>query len=100
MSDAPRRAGHFGTDPQSRPTAARMLYSLARSGGAVIVHAARTGRLLAPEAVQAARWEVCRACDQFDAAKVRCMGQKGCGCWIRRKIPAAANTCPLGKWPG
>jgi hypothetical protein len=42
-----------------------------------------------------ARIEICKSCDQFDAASFRC---NDCGCFLRTKAKWKTQSCPLGKW--
>lgn len=41
------------------------------------------------------RLEICRACDQFDAATVTC---RQCGCNLKLKTRLRTGECPQGKW--
>ena len=41
------------------------------------------------------RMNICRACEYFDADKVRC---KKCGCMLRGKAKFKAGKCPIKKW--
>lgn len=77
------------------PSPLRMAGQLARTAGAAIARKARGGTTLASTEAREARWAACRACDHFRPSDLRCGGTGGCGCWLAKKIPVAAASCPL-----
>lgn len=84
--------------PPPLPSLSRMAGQAMRTGLAVAVHAATTGEVTASEDEQARRWSICRACDHYRVDDVRCGKVDGCGCWLKRKVPLIAASCPIGKW--
>lgn len=60
---------------------------------------AKSGFALAPEAEVERRMEICKPCNQYDAAGFggagRCLN---CGCMIPAKLRLATERCPLAKW--
>jgi hypothetical protein len=71
------------------------VFAQAANFAASLTHHALAGFPKATDDERAARLEVCRACDRYDAAQVRC---KECGCFLAAKTRWAAEACPLGKW--
>lgn len=57
------------------------------------------GCALASSALANERLEICKPCNQYDAAGFggagRCLN---CGCMIPAKLRLATESCPLGKW--
>lgn len=51
---------------------------------------------ITPETARAERWQLCLACEKYNAKKQRC---KLCGCDLAAKIGMATESCPLSKWP-
>lgn len=72
------------------------------------------GNPQATETSQIERLEICYSCENCsfatpdglrratrndDVNSLRCAGEKGCGCYLMKKITWATAECPLGKWP-
>lgn len=48
-----------------------------------------------PEALAAARLEICQSCDWFRQKSQTC---RKCGCFMKLKTQLEEAKCPLGKW--
>lgn len=55
----------------------------------------RSGSQVAPDAVVAARYSMCRECPLFATDTEIC---RECGCRLKTKCRWAVSECPLGKW--
>lgn len=83
------------------PSKLRMASQVAQVPFQVAKHAiTHRGQVEASRAVQEQRWSICRACDHFRPEDKRCGMIDGCGCWLSKKIPLAAMSCPMTppKW--
>jgi hypothetical protein len=57
------------------------------------------GFAIAPPEALAARLEVCRGCELWDAQGFRSTGRcRKCGCSTQAKLRMATSKCPVGKW--
>lgn len=80
------------------PPASRQAANLAGAVARTVARVARGGRPSASPEEQGRRWDACRGCDHFRPSDRRCGKIDGCGCWLAKKIPLAAERCPIGKW--
>lgn len=70
----------------------------ANLAGAAVNWARHGFPLVSPEAL-AARLEVCRVCEWWDAQGYRGTGRcLKCGCSTQTKLRMATSKCPDGKW--
>jgi hypothetical protein len=77
------------------PTLLNKAKNLVTTLAAVASHTFKTGETVLSSTAQEARLKACNGCDQLDREKMVC---KGCGCFLKMKIPLTAATCPLKKW--
>lgn len=65
--------------------------------GRIVADVATGQRVLVDPAEKVRRFEICRACDEFDPEKSRC---RKCGCYSGFKARLASEHCPLDppKW--
>jgi hypothetical protein len=60
---------------------------------------ARSGFVVTPPGILAAREATCRACPEWDASALNGTGRcRKCGCSTWAKLRMATERCPLGKW--
>jgi predicted Zn-ribbon and HTH transcriptional regulator len=60
---------------------------------------ARSGFVVTPPGILAAREATCRACPEWDSAALNATGRcRKCGCSTWAKLRMATERCPMGKW--
>jgi hypothetical protein len=60
---------------------------------------AKSGFIMADNKLIEYRKEICRSCDQWNAAALNNTGRcNKCGCSTWAKLRMATERCPLGKW--
>lgn len=82
-------------DISTYPSVFQMGRNLVKQGWLSAVGMAKGQPLLASPEKAAARLEICKTCDYFDAGPQRC---KKCGCYMASKANLEHSACPLAKW--
>lgn len=90
--NTPEHAAKVKTTPPSLP---QQTVALSRS----IFNWGATGFMITPPNILEERFEVCRACPEWDANGLAGTGRcKKCGCSTQAKLRMATEKCPLDKW--
>lgn len=82
-------------DISSYPSVFQMGRNVVKQGWLTAVGLAKGQPLLSSAEKAAARLEICKNCEFFDALPQRC---KKCGCYMTAKANLEHSACPISKW--
>jgi hypothetical protein len=82
-------------ESSSYPSAKEQAKNLTNITGKILKQVLQGDKIIAPDAIQKARIQVCHSCDKYDKYQKRCYE---CGCYVDVKARFALEGCPLGKW--